>query len=68
VLRHLINRYGKKDKIRIDNGLDFIVHLAQSWSHTNKIEIKYIQRWKPTQNTYIEKFNKTYSECIWDAY
>jgi putative transposase len=43
VLKQLINRYGKPQKIRMDNGPEFVAKVAQSWSVANQIEFKYIQ-------------------------
>lgn len=68
VLKHLINHYGKPQKIRMAGGPEFVAKLTQVWSEANDIEFKYIEPGKPMQNAYIERFNKTYRECILDAW
>jgi len=68
VLRHFINRYGKPQKIWMDNSPEFMAKPAQMCSEANEMEFKYIQLGKPTQNAYVERFNKSFREGVLDAY
>ena len=58
-LEQIIEWRGKPSAIRADNGPENIAQRVVDWATDNKITLIYIQPGKPTQNAYIERFNRT---------
>ena len=50
--------------IRIDNGSEITAHVFTDWCDAHHIRIVYIQPGKPNQNTYIERFNRSFREEV----
>ena len=66
-LDKVIEKYGKPEGIRTDNGPEFRSKIFQIWLFENGIKHIRIQKGKPQQNAVIERFNKTFREDILDA-
>lgn len=58
-LDQVIEWRGKPKAIRCDNGPEYISQTLVSWANQHQITLMYIQPGKPTQNAYIERFNRT---------
>lgn len=58
-LEQIIEWRGKPAAIRCDNGPEYISQSLVDWANEHQITLMYIQPGKPTQNAYIERFNRT---------
>jgi putative transposase len=64
ILDCVVSMRGYPRYIRCDNGPEFISHKLAQWAE-GKVEIKFIQPGKPTQNGIIERLNGTVRvECL----
>lgn len=55
-------------KIRVDNGPEFIAEVLNKWATDRNMELKFIEKDKPHQNGYMERFNRIFREEGLDAY
>lgn len=56
------------EKLRMDNGPEFIGSAMAAWSEAHAVCLEFIQPGKPTQNSYVERFNRTYRTEVLDLY
>ena len=66
-LENIIELRGKPMEIRTDNGTEFLAKAFKGFCQNSSIEHITIQKGKPNQNGYIERFNRTFREDVLDA-
>ena len=68
VLDRISEWRGYPVSIRVDNGPEFISATLADWAEEHGIELKFIQPGKPTQNAYIERFNRSFRTEVLSYY
>jgi putative transposase len=67
-LEELVELRGKPKRLRLDNGPELVSIALAQWALNHRIELQFIEPGKPTQNAYIERFNRTYRTEVLDRY
>ncbi len=68
LVNRLIDWHGKPKNIRTDNGTEFLAKAFEGFCQNSSIHHIRIQKGKPMQNGYCERFNRTFREDVLDAY
>ncbi|RYG97058.1 MAG: transposase [Alphaproteobacteria bacterium] len=55
-------------QIRVDNGPEFISAKLVAWCEAHDVKLHHIQPGKPTQNAYIERFNRSFRHEVLQAH
>ena len=68
VLDRIAMTRGYPAKLRCDNGPELVSIALAGWAEDHGVRLDFIKPGKPTQNSYIERFNRTYRDEILDLY
>lgn len=68
VLGRIVANRGYPLKMRMDNGPELVLLTLAQWAEEHGVMLEFIRPGKPTQNAFIERFNRTYRTEILDFY
>jgi putative transposase len=68
VLEQLKDSHPLPEQIRVDNGPELISSKLVAWCERHNIRLHHIQPGKPTQNAYIERFNRSLRREVLNAH
>lgn len=68
VLDALARERGYPQRVRSDNGPEFLARSLAAWAAEHQVKLDFIALGKPAQNAYVERFNRTYREEVLDLY
>ncbi|MFP1787786.1 IS3 family transposase [Lonsdalea quercina] len=68
VLERIVVNRGYPLKMRMDNGPELVSLTLAQWAEDHGVVLEFIKPGKPTQNAFIERFNRTYRTEILDFY
>lgn len=68
VLDRIVANRGYPLKMRMDNGPELVSLTLAQWAEEHGVVLEFIRPGKPTQNAFIERFNRTYRTEILDFY
>ena len=68
VLDQVAEERGYPGQLRTDNGPEFTAQTLAAWAEDHDVKLAYIAPGKPTQNAYVERFNRTFREEVLDVY
>jgi len=64
-LQEAARRFGAPERIRVDNGPEFVSKEVDLWAYANNVVLDFSRPGKPTDNAFIESFNsRLRQECL----
>jgi len=67
-LERIVEWKGYPHQLRCDNGPEFISLALAQWAEEHGVHLEFIKPGTPTQNAYVERFNRTYRTEVLDFY